>query len=227
MIYYPLSTLMLAGIRDILIIIDAGGPAALPAPARRRQRSGACRLTYAVQPQPEGLAQAFIIGARFHAAAIRPRSCSATTSSSATSLPSVLAAAPARTTRRDGVRLSGAQIRSDTAWSSSMQSGKAISIEEKPHDAAIAIGRVTGPLFLRRAACSRSRDRSSHRRAASYEITDVNPGLSGARRAARRDDGPRLRVARMGSVCSGSPASVDAGAYRPRARFISHSFMYR
>ena len=64
MIYYPLSTLMLAGIRDILIIstpedtskfeqlLDDGAPFGI-------------RIQYAVQPKPEGIAQAFLVGERF------------------------------------------------------------------------------------------------------------------------------------------------------------------
>jgi glucose-1-phosphate thymidylyltransferase len=64
MIYYPLSTLMLAGIRDILIITTAEDQNAF----KRLLGSGEAwgiRLSYVIQPRPEGLAQALILGEEF------------------------------------------------------------------------------------------------------------------------------------------------------------------
>ena len=64
MIYYPLSTLMLAGVRDILVITTPEDQDAF-----RRLLGDGCELglsiRYAAQPRPEGIAQAFLIGADF------------------------------------------------------------------------------------------------------------------------------------------------------------------
>jgi len=64
MIYYPLSTLMLAGIRDILVITTAEDQGSF----QRLLEDGSTlgiRIEYAVQPRPDGLAQAFLIGRKF------------------------------------------------------------------------------------------------------------------------------------------------------------------
>jgi glucose-1-phosphate thymidylyltransferase len=64
MIYYPLSTLMLAGIREILIITTPQDQGAFQRLLEDGEAIG-LRLSYAVQPRPEGLAQAFLIGREF------------------------------------------------------------------------------------------------------------------------------------------------------------------
>src|SRR5690554_7035731 len=64
MIYYPLSVLMLAGIRDILIITTPEDQAGFKRALGTGEQFG-INLSYEIQPSPDGLAQAFLIGEEF------------------------------------------------------------------------------------------------------------------------------------------------------------------
>src|SRR5579862_7989190 len=64
LVYYPLSTLMLAGIREILVITTPHEQAAFVRLLGSGEELGLA-IRYAVQPRPEGIAQSFLIGREF------------------------------------------------------------------------------------------------------------------------------------------------------------------
>ena len=132
MIYYPLSTLMLAGIREVLIIST---PRDLPV-FKELLGSGeqlGMRFSYAVQEEPRGLADAFIIGADFigtDAAAL----VLGYNIFYGQSFSKVLRSVAERTERQPGATIFGYYVRDPREYGvvEFDENGKALSIEEKP-----------------------------------------------------------------------------------------------
>ena len=129
MIYYPLATLMLAGIQEILIITTPEDQASFQRLLGDGTHIG-LRLSYTVQPRPEGLAQAFILGREFVG---RDRVALALGDNIffGHGLPDVLRAASERTT---GATVFGYAVRDPERYGvvEFDAHGRAISIEEKP-----------------------------------------------------------------------------------------------
>jgi glucose-1-phosphate thymidylyltransferase len=169
MIYYPLSTLLLAGVHDIMVITTPGDQDAF----RRLLGDGAqwgVRLTYAVQPEPRGIAQAFIIAADFLAGS---PSCLVLGDNIfyGHGLAELLEISSARDT---GATVFGYFVNDPQRYGvvEMDQSGKAISIEEKPK-APRSNYAVTGLYFYDRAVIDIARNLKPSARG-ELEITDVN-----------------------------------------------------
>jgi glucose-1-phosphate thymidylyltransferase len=169
MVYYPLSTLLLAGIRDVLIIST---PADLPQ-FQRLFHDGAhlgIRISYAEQPSPDGLAQAFVIGAEW----IDGEPCALALGDNlihGDHLSTLLRAAGARP---EGATVFAYQVRDPERYGvvSFDAEGKAIGIVEKPQNPTSPWA-VTGLYFYDRHVTEFARTiRPSAR--GELEITDLN-----------------------------------------------------
>ncbi|PZN92117.1 MAG: glucose-1-phosphate thymidylyltransferase [Alphaproteobacteria bacterium] len=169
MIYYPLSVLMLAGIREVLIITTPADAPAFHALLGDGSDWG-MHFDYAVQPEPKGLAQAYHIGADF----IGDRPSTLVLGDNifyGHGLPELLASADAR---RDGATVFGYNVKDPSAYGvvSFDADGRAETIEEKPL-APKSNFAVTGLYFYDGDAVRLAREvRPSPR--GELEITDLN-----------------------------------------------------
>lgn len=169
MIYYPLSTLMLAGIREILIIST---PRDLP---MFQQLLGngeelGMKFQYKVQEQPNGLAQAFVLGAEFLGG---EPGCLILGDNlfHGQNFSSMLKKAASRT---DGATIFGYYVKDSTAYGVAEfdDSGKVISLEEKPKNPKSNYA-VPGLYFYDKSVTEKAANLQPSARG-EYEITDLN-----------------------------------------------------
>jgi glucose-1-phosphate thymidylyltransferase short form len=191
MIYYPLSTLMLAGIRDILVITTPEDRGQF----ERLLGDGAqwgIRVSYAVQPRPEGLAQAFLIGADF-IGNDRVALVLGDNVFFGHGLPEILQRAAARTT---GATIFAYQVRDPERYGvvSFDSAGRALTIAEKPANPTSRWA-VTGLYFYDNDVVRHAREvRPSARGELGNHRSEH--ALPRGGRAARRTGGARVRLAR-------------------------------
>ncbi len=169
MIYYPLSTLMLAGIRDILIISTEEDTPKFESLMGDGKQFG-LNLSYAVQEKPEGLAQAFIIGEKF----IGKDKVAMVLGDNifyGNGLGHMLRQASARD---EGATIFGYYVDNPTAFGvvEFNKKGQAVSIEEKPENPKSNYA-VTGLYFYDNKVVEYAKSLEKSARG-EYEITDIN-----------------------------------------------------
>ncbi len=169
MIYYPLTTLMLAGIRDILIINTPHEQALFQKLLGDGSQWG-INLTYAVQPDPGGLAQAYLIGEKF---VDNHPSCLILGDNiyHGSGLANLLAKADSRD---QGATVFGYRVNDPERYGVAEfdKTGKVIDLEEKPENPRSNYA-VTGLYFYDNQACDIAKNLAPSPRG-ELEITDLN-----------------------------------------------------
>ncbi|NLJ54236.1 MAG: glucose-1-phosphate thymidylyltransferase RfbA [Intrasporangiaceae bacterium] len=169
MIYYPLSTLIFAGIREVLVITTPHESGMFRHLLGDGSQFG-IEFTYAVQPEPKGLAQAFTIGEGFVAGR---RSC-LVLGDNIFSGPGLGTRLREKADSVDGALVFGYQVADPRAYGvvEVAADGRAVSIEEKPKNPRSSWA-VPGLYFYDEHVCDIARDLQPSARG-EYEITDVS-----------------------------------------------------